>query len=106
MVSTFAVASVISVVLVAPFAFLELRHNTLAWRRASDYVVLFGLLWLLPTVFVMTATPLVRALRSGHTVLQSPATLAQGTLSLLVAAMWLMIVSDQLPCFIGAPNCD
>ena len=107
-VATFAAASLISVVLVAPLAFLELHHNPLATsRRASDFVVLFGVLWVLPMVFVMTATPLVRAVRSGHTVLQSrPALGIKLTLLVSVAAMWLNIVSDQWPCFIGVPNCD
>ena len=107
-VSTLAAASLISVVLVAPLAFLELQHNPLATsRRASDFVVLFGVLWLLPIVFVMTSMPLARAVRSGHTVLQSRSALGfKLTLLVLVTAMWLNIVSDQWPCFIGVPNCD
>ena len=106
-VSTFAAASLIGVVLVAPLAFLEFRYNTVNSRRASDYVVLFGMLWVLPVAFVMIATPLVRALESGHTVLQS--TFALGVkliLLVLVATMWVGIVNDQLPCFMGVPNCD
>jgi hypothetical protein len=41
-------------------------------------LLLFGLLWLLSVVFIAT----------------------------LAAWMWLSVVIDQMPCFMGVPNCD
>ena len=55
--------------------------------------VLFGLLWLLPAAgaFVL-ARPWALALRVG-------------LLAVLVWG-WGAILLDQLPCFLGVPNCD
>ena len=99
-------AAVIGAILVAPLLFLELRNNR-PNSRASDNAVLFGVLWLLPTAFVMMAMPIIRVFRSGQTTPQRPAALAlRIALLVVVAVMWLSIVSDQLPCFMGKPNCD
>jgi hypothetical protein len=72
-----ATAAAAGGVFVVPFVLLEARHQGLAWRRGSYYAMLFGLLWLLPVVFVLAVT-----------------------------AMWIGLVHDQLPCFLGTPNCD
>ncbi len=105
--STFAAAAVISTVLVAPLLFLDLRQHTLTSPRPSDYAALFGLLWVLPVAFVMIVMPVGRAFRSGDTLLRRPSALAvRIVLLVLVAAMWLRVVSDQMPCFMGIPNCD
>ena len=106
-VSTLAAAALIGAVLVAPLLFLELRNSPATFRTASDLAVLFGLLWVLPTAFVLTVTPVVRAAESGRFTLQRPAALAvRIAVLVLLAAMWLGIVNDQLPCFLGVPNCD
>jgi hypothetical protein len=103
-VSTLGAASIISVAPVTPLVFLELRNNG---RRVSDIVVLFGVLWVLAIAFATTATPVVRRFTSGHAVLQNGSALAvRMTVLTVIAAMWWGIVRDQLPCFIGAPNCD
>ncbi len=52
-------AAVIGAILVAPLLFVELRNNTPNSRASSDYAVLFGVLWLLPTAFVMMAMPML-----------------------------------------------
>lgn len=99
-------AAVIGAILVAPLLFLS-SGTTRRTRASSDYAVLFGVLWLLPTAFVMMAMPIMRGFSSGQTAPQRPAALAlRIALLVVVAVMWLSIVSDQLPCFMGKPNCD
>jgi hypothetical protein len=100
-------AAAIGAALVLPFALLEVRYQGLAWRRASDYAMLFGLLWLLPVMFVLAAAPIARALRPRQPALPRPTALVLRVgLLVVVTAMWIGLVDDQLPCLLGVPNCD
>lgn len=89
-----------------PFAVLELAANPNP-ASAPDLAVLFGLLWLLPTAFVALAAPIVRGARAGHGILANPAgILLRLLLLLLLAVAWTGLLIDQMPCFLGVPNCD
>lgn len=102
-----ASAALISLILVLPFAILEFRFNTVNPRNALDHVVLFGLLWLLPMAFVIILTPIVRTVRAGNGFIPNPFSLLfRGAFLALIAMMWGGILIDQLPCFLGYPNCD
>lgn len=93
----------IGLALVAPFAVLDLAYNRATGRNSIDFAVLFGLLWLLTTAFAAILTSVVRGWREGG----GPVNLLLRIASLvLIAAMWGGIISDQLPCFLGVPNCD
>jgi hypothetical protein len=101
--STLLMASLVGLAIVAPLLFLQLRHT----RGPDVPVALFVVLWMLPMAFVLTGTPLLRAWRTGQAVLQRPAALvARVALLVVLAAAWIAIVHDQLPCFFGVPNCD
>lgn len=89
-------ASAISLALTSPFVVLEIFNNGLRADRALDYVVLFGLLWVLPIAFLLTAMPPGRLL--------SP--VMRIAILVVVAVAWVGVVSDQLPCFMGSANCD
>lgn len=105
--STFALAATTATAIVAPLAFLQVRNQGLQAMQAADGSVLFGLLWVAPAAFVLLASPIVRALRSGAAVLDRPLSLlARLVVLTLVAFVWLAVVADQLPCFMGVPNCD
>lgn len=107
-ITTFGAAALIGLVLVAPFAFLELRYNSTQTPSFSHLPFpLFGFLWLLPTAFIITAAPIVRAIRSDGGLLAHPVTLSLRVVFLaMIAVMWVGIVQDQMPCFLGVPNCD
>ncbi len=60
--STLAAAAVISTVMVTRCCFSNYGTTPGTSRRASDYAVLFGFLWVLPVAFVMIVMPVVRAL--------------------------------------------
>ena len=98
----FRSATLVSLMLVLPFAILESLHTTLTRQNAPGLAVLFALLWLLPLGFVLGTMFLVRNVRTAH-----PGKLLLGAAFVLVlAAMWGGLLLDQLPCFLGVPNCD
>ncbi|HEX7174926.1 MAG TPA: hypothetical protein VF240_06565 [Pyrinomonadaceae bacterium] len=100
-------AALISFVLVLPFAILESLNNTINRQNVPALIVLFGLLWLLPMAFILILAPIVRSARAGNGVMANPFNLLFRVAMLaLVAMMWGVLLIDQLPCFMGAPNCD
>jgi hypothetical protein len=107
-IATIGVAALISLILVAPFALLELWYNTTKTSSYSHFPFpLFGLLWLLPTVSIVTAAPILRAIRARTSVLAHPVTLLlRVAFVTLTTMLWVLIIKDQLPCFLGVPNCD
>ena len=94
--TAFVTASLTSTILLAPLAFLELRYASQSY--SSFPYVLFAVLWLLSFAFVITAVPLVRGRRGS--------VLGRLAIMSVFAVLWIGIVQDQLPCFLGVPNCD
>ena len=83
--------------LVLPFGILELVN-----RRPFDEgfpFFLFALLWLLGAAFAGLLVPVLRHRRAWG--------LVAGVAALiLIVWAWGSIVGDQMPCFLGVPNCD
>lgn len=103
----FRAAAIISFILVLPFVILEFLNTTLTKQNASGLTVLFGLLWLLPMTFIVILMPIVRNVRAGNSIMANPINLLLKVAFLvLIAMMWGGILIDQLPCFMGVPNCD
>ncbi|MCA1601141.1 MAG: hypothetical protein LC776_05710 [Acidobacteria bacterium] len=100
-------AAIVSFILVLPFAILEVLNNTITRQNAPGLILLFGVLWLLPTAFIVILTPLVRTVRAGNSIWANPVKLLfkVGCLA-LIATIWGWGFIDQLPCFLGVPNCD
>lgn len=96
-------AAIIASLLVLPLAVLQLTNRNVA---ESFPFVLFGVLWLLPFVFVLILASMARTLRTRTgqyrwlTLVPAVAVLA------LIASFWTGLVLDQMPCFLGVPNCD
>lgn len=100
-------AALISFLLVLPFAILESLNQTMTEMNAPGLFVLFGLLWLLPMAFIVTLMPMVRNLRAGHSLMANPINLLlRVSLLALIAMMGAGLLIDQMPCFMGVPNCD
>ncbi len=100
-------AATISFMLVLPFAVLESLFNTVTKQNAPGLIVLFGLLWLLPMAFIVILVPVVRAMRARNSLMANPLNLLfRVAFMALIAMMWGGILVDQLPCFMGVPNCD
>jgi hypothetical protein len=94
-----------SLLLLIPFMLLE-WVNRRSYNEEFPYS-LFGFLWLLSLLFLITTMPLVRTVRAGNSLLAAPVVLLLRVVFLaFIAWMWLSIVIDQMPCFLGVPNCD
>jgi hypothetical protein len=101
MPATFRTSAIISSILVLPFIVLELRNG------GGFPVTLFLVMWILPLSFVLLFAPLVHKLRAGNrSVAGLLWLLPRVALMTLIAFMWVGIVVDQMPCFLGVPNCD
>ena len=100
-------AALISLILVVPFAILESLNQTLTTQNAPGLILLFGVLWLLPTAFIIILVPIVRSVRAGNSLLAHPITfLFKVAILVFIAWFWGSLFIDQLPCFMGVPNCD
>lgn len=97
--------AIVSSVLVLPFMILELVN-----RRdfhEGFLIVLFGLMWLLPLSFIVILMPILRGLPAGNRNMPSPlGLLPRVVLLILIAWLWIALLIDQMPCFLGVPNCD
>jgi len=101
-------ATLFGLLLIAPFAFMEWSNNPRIQSGEFKFpIVLFFGLWLMPTIFFLAATPLVRGIRAGEAILAHPVSLLLRVgLLAFVALGWLNLLRDQMPCFLGVPNCD
>lgn len=94
--------------LVLPFAALEWYNGGFA---GGVPFVLFGTLWILAGAVLLLVWPLVRDFRMEASDARGPlGTLSRHwpalSIALLLATLWAGIVADQMPCFLGVPNCD
>lgn len=97
--------AIIGAILVLPFMILELinRRNF----HEGFPVPLFGMLWLLPVIFIVLLMPIVQNVRAGNNLLAQPVGLLLRVVFLvLIAWLWGSLLMDQMPCFLGVPNCD
>jgi hypothetical protein len=70
-------------------------------------IPLFVFLWLLALSVVLLLRPLGYGLRAGNgTMANRLRLLARVALAILIAGLWVAVVLDQMPCFLGVPNCD
>jgi uncharacterized membrane protein len=70
-------------------------------------IVLFIVMWFLPVIFFLILTPIIRTIRTGNSLLASPFKLLLSiTFLVLIAIVWTGALIDQMPCFLGVPNCD
>ncbi len=102
---SFVKSLVISATVVAPFIVLQLIN-----RRAfhEDFpFVLFTFMSLHSLFIVLLATPALRRLRSeGNLRALKFGHWAGLALSAFLIFVYADVVIDQLPCFLGVPNCD
>jgi hypothetical protein len=93
--------AIIALPIVLPIGVLEFLN------QPDPAIPLLALIWLLTTAFVAALIPMLQSVRAGEDLLAHPLGLSIRVLLLaLIAMMWAAIVVDQLPCFLGVPNCD
>ena len=97
-------SATIGAALVLPFMLLQLANRGLS----GDFPIpLFGLMWFLSTTITLILTSLVRSVRARRSAMVSPLGLVlRGACLIPFAWLWVVLVLDQMPCFLGVPNCD
>lgn len=98
MISRSGRAACAGALIVLPFLVLQLVNTIPAKQQIADLVALFGLLWFLASAFVISLTYLVTT-RRGYVLFGATLVIAFGL------ALGGLII-DQMPCFLGVPNCD
>jgi hypothetical protein len=107
LVKSFGIAALVGFILVLPLVILEAVNNPLTRQNLPGVALLFALMWFLPTIFMLLLMPLLRKLRNNGLATMRPMPLLLRVCSLvLIAAVWTWGLVDQLPCFLGVPNCD
>jgi hypothetical protein len=95
----------ISFLLIVPFMIME-AVNRRNFNEGFPFP-LFIIMWFLPVLFIFTGTPIVRNVRAGSSILANPVILLfRVVFMILLAWFWAVLLIDQLPCFLGVPNCD
>jgi hypothetical protein len=98
-------SALIGLLFVLPFIVLELVNRQ---RFHEPFpVVLFGFMLLLAACFVIILLPIVRAVTAGTNLTANPVSLVLRIVCLvMIASLWGSLIADQMPCFLGVPNCD
>src|SRR5919108_5585743 len=95
-------AALISFLLILPLMIMEVVNR-------QDFnegfpALLFVIMWLLPVIFIIILTPIVRNIRAGNNLLASPIKLLLSvTFLVLLTIVWTHALIDQMPCFLGVP---
>jgi hypothetical protein len=98
---------IISSILLLPFMALELINRQAFRAREGLPVILFFVLWLLPAAFILISVPTLRNVRSVSRSGTYLISVLLGVAALIfIAWLWGSTILDQMPCFLGVPNCD
>jgi hypothetical protein len=76
---------------------------------APDAIDIIGVIamLLLPVAFIVNLVPIVRNVRAGNSLVAIPINVLLAVAILVLIAMtWGALLVDQIPCFMGVPNCD
>jgi hypothetical protein len=99
-------AALTGFLVVLPFMVLE-GITTSGFATLGFPFALFIIMWLLAAVFMLTLMSTVRTIQVGNIAMANLAFLVLKVVLLgLIAWEWVEIVIDQMPCFLGVPNCD
>ena len=97
--------TILSFMLIIPFMIMEVVNR----RNFNEGfpIPLFIFMWLLPLLFMLTGMTIVRSVRAGNNVLAKPVfLLIRVVILIFIAWFWAALLIDQMPCFLGVPNCD
>lgn len=88
-----------------PFVALEWTNGG-QFKDGIPYPV-FIPMWFFASAFFSLLIPFVQDIRARRDLLQDKLTLSLRLLALVFLIwLWIGFVSDQMPCFLGVPNCD
>ena len=91
-------------VIVLPLILLELVYAETVFSQFP--IVLFAFLWVLSTAFIALILAIIKNIRRRQPGLRPLPLMLQFAATIAVAVFWGVTVVDQMPCFLGVPNCD
>ena len=99
-------AVAIGLIVVLPLIALQSTVGRASYRTFPT--PLFVAIWILGAVFTVVVIPTVRAIRNGDgsALAYSGMLISRVVFLLMIGAFLTGLVSDQMPCFLGVPNCD
>lgn len=97
--------AIISFLIVLPFMILEWATRSDA-PRSNASGILFVIMWFLPMLSILIMMPIVRSVRAGTSIAAKPINLVlRVVFSAWLVWIWVALVMDQMPCFLGATGC-
>ena len=103
--TNFRLPAIISFLLILPFMMMEVANR----RNFNEGfpIVLFIIMWLLPTLFILTVDSDCAERTNRKQLGGKSDTFFDPTRFFSIHRMDVVgILIDQLPCFLGVPNCD
>ena len=96
---------IVSLIAVVPIIVVELINQPAS--RTDFPFMLFFFLWIIPFLFCLTLFPMVRRFNvSGNMGWNIVVLVSRIVLLCILSVSWYNLMSDQMPCFLGVPNCD
>jgi len=96
---------IVGFLLVLPFMIMEWSTNS-ATPRSNFSGLWFIAMWLAAAAFLIVLVPMVQAIRAGKFAIANPvSTVLKVALLAVIAWLWVGLVIDQMPCFLGATGC-
>ena len=96
--------ALISLFLIIPFMIMEVV-NRREFNEGFPFP-LFIIMWLLPVLFILTGMPILRNMRGDNLLARPALLLIRVVILIFIAWFWAALLIDQMPCFLGVPNCD
>lgn len=89
---------------VLPLLVLEWMNQPVSFRDFP--YLLFLVLWAIPSLFWLALSAVAHSLKAERWFPPSLGFWLSLFIALILAWAWISILSDQMPCFLGIPNCD
>jgi hypothetical protein len=104
-IQSIARSAVAGLMATIPFMALQSVNTHNFW---TDFpIAVFGSLWVFAAVFIGTIGAILNQARMpGKTMARKMLVVAGIVFAFAVAMIWFGFVVDQMPCFLGVPNCD
>jgi len=99
------ISAILGFLIILPFIFMEVVNR---WQYHEGFPVkLFIVLWLEPAALIMILMPVLQSIKNKESIFANPLILMIRIIFMtFIAIAWINVIIDQMPCFLGVPNCD
>jgi hypothetical protein len=98
------VATLVGTGIMLPFLFLEI-YNRHQYSEPFP-VMLFAILWFALSIAIFLLHPIIKIFQTGISDLSAINIVIRSVAIISLTVFCLMIIVDQMPCFLGVENCD